>query len=148
MRKLIITHERFHGEIAVVYGEEQELLLVDFTNAQLNTEQRQYFTSRMPPILDNDFINAFQNANGVSTITVVPEDMEITFDMFWDKYAHKINVARCQKEWKKLGKTDRVKCYYGIAPYFKFLKSLEYNRNKVDPENYLKRRYWENEWKK
>ncbi len=146
MEKLIITHKNFQGEIIAIYGEENELLTIDFTKASLSLDQRRYFTSRMPAQRSKNFLEHFANSKGETTLCVVGERHEISFEMFWDKYAQKYNKIRCEKVWARMSKTDRVKAYYGIDAYFKFLKLQPFDRKKQDPENYLKNQTWTNEW--
>lgn len=147
MEKLIITHKNFQGEIIAIYGEENELLAIDFTQADLSLEQRRYFTNRMPPEYGKNFIDHFRNSAGECTLIVVPEKHEITFEMFWSRYGVKHNRIRCEKIWDRMSKSDKVKAYYGITAYFKFLERQPFNRQKLDPENYLKNKIWNNEWK-
>lgn len=51
-------------------------------------------------------------------VKVTPLKREITFDMFWDRYAYKISgKPEAQKAWNKLSRADQAAAYDHIPVY-------------------------------
>ena len=141
MRRFIITSPLFTGQAEAIYNDNGMLCKIDLSNCEFNQAFTNSFKSKVP-VHESDIATAFDT----SKVIIVEADFEIAYDMFWKAYNRKINNKRCIPLWNKLGKTEQVKAYYGIAAYDKYL-SRETWRGKVDPENYLRNQMWENEWK-
>lgn len=142
MTRYIITSPRFTGEIHVLYGLDSRLLFIDFMKATLSDEQIAFFKEKVPV----EFTQSFTDAFGTSRITVMQEGYKVSFEQFWNRYENKVNRIRAEKQWNKLTEADQVNAYFKYPLYDRHLK-LNPWKNKVDPERYLKDRYWENEWK-
>jgi hypothetical protein len=140
MKKLILTHPKMQGEVLLVYGSELKLVLVDFQKAELNAKVLDWLWSRV----HIDYSE--QVKNNFADFQVLESSVEITFDMFFDKYNQRINKKRCEKIWEKLVEADKAKAYFGLWKYEKHLSANTW-KNKADPENWLKKRMWENEYK-
>lgn len=141
MHKIIITSTSFTGEVYVLYGPERQLLTIDFKHAEISDNNKHFIKSKCPCLLDKDFPQCFTGA----PLTFTREGQTIEFDQFWDAYAYKVNRLRAYKEWNKLKPPDKMKAFYGIVKYDKHLKENTW-KNKADPENYIKKKYWENEY--
>jgi len=139
MTRYIITSKKFTGQIIIAYNVKGTLVLIDMTAAELDNVLTPQFM-RSVPLLESHIVLSFS-----SDTTVVQEDFKVTFDEFWNTYNHKINKKRCIPLWDKMTLNQRVKAFYGIREYDKFLKSK--NRMKCDPENYLRNEMYENEYK-
>lgn len=142
MNKYIITSPRFTGEINVLYGLDNKLLFIDFMKCDLNEEQIEYFKTKLPVLFSDRFTEAFGN----SKLTIVPEGYEVSFDEFWNRYNHKVNRIRAEKEWQKLSAADRVNAFFKFPLYERHL-ALNAWKNKAGPDRYLKERFWQDEWK-
>lgn len=142
MKKYIITSPKFAGEIHVLYGVDSRLLFIDFMKASLTDEQIEYFKSKLPVVYDQNFSQAF----GTSKLMIVEEGYTVTFDMFWNRYDHKVNRIRAEKEWNKLSEADQVNAFARYPLYDRHLK-LNAWKTKAGPDRYLKDRFWESEWK-
>ncbi len=143
MVKFTVTSPSFSGEIYVVYGQNNELLLLDFLHAEIGVDQIQWIKDRMPAMyFKNNFLSHFGKAN----LNFISSDFDVTFQQFWDFYNKKINKGRCLPKWNKLSHSERVKAYFGVKVYFNYLKGTGF-RSKADPERYLNDKMWENEWK-
>lgn len=140
MKKMILTSEKMQGEITLVFGKDLKLELVDLQKAELTLEQIDWFWSRVQLNWSDALKVRF------APLSVVESNVEITFDMFFDKYDKRINKARCKTIWAKLTEADRAKAYFGLWKYEKHLSANTW-KNKADPENYLRKRFWENEYK-
>lgn len=143
MKKVIITSKNFSGEIILLYGADLMLLSMDFQGVALSAEQIDWIKNRTPVILHQRISDCFSIKAGLEFVLA---DYEISFEMFWTKYGQKINADRCKGLWKKLSDADKIKAYAGIDAYNRHLASLTWNKNRADPENYLKKKYWNNEW--
>ncbi len=70
---------------------------------------------------------------------------DISFEAFWEAYAHKTRKAETREDWKKLTDADKIKALEGIRRYNNHLR-LNTWKTKVDPNRYLKKRRWEDEF--
>jgi hypothetical protein len=142
MKKYILTSPRFSGDINVLYGPDNKLLLIDFMRAQLTDEQIEYFKLKLPVVFTPSFYEAFNS----STLTVLEEGYTVTFEQWWNRYKKKHNKIRCEKIWNKLSEADQVNAYVMLSKYERHL-TIENWKSKADPDTYLRQRYWESEWK-
>lgn len=141
MRKFVLTSSKMEGQIEIVFNE-NEISIVDFSKAKLTVEQRDYFLRHVAVCLFD--LEAFVKQ---SRFTCVEADIEITFEMFWDKYAFKVDRKRAEKIWDKMSKAKKISAFYGIDRYDRYLRRTADWRNKMEPKTYLKNERWEDEWR-
>jgi hypothetical protein len=140
MRRFLITSKKFAGTAELIYNQEGDLTMINTRQSDLKSTLLAHFKHSVPVHVDA-IETAFSNET-----TIVEADFEITFDMFWNEYGLKINRKRCEQLWDRLSTSKKVAAWLGIVEYKKFLKANEW-RKQADPETYLKKEYWENEWK-
>lgn len=140
MRRFLITSKKFAGTAELLYNQEGDLVTINTRQTDLKSTLLAHFKHSVPV-----FADAITTAFSADT-TIVEADFEITFETFWIDYNHKINRKRCEDIWNRLSVSKKVAAWLGVAEYNKFLKSNDW-RKKADPETYLKKEYWENEWK-
>ncbi|MBA4196564.1 MAG: hypothetical protein C0459_03320 [Chitinophaga sp.] len=143
MRRFLISNSsKFEGTAEVLYNTQGLLSKIDLTQCIMHGETIKQFKAVVPC-----FIELFLEGKwcGADT-TVVEDELQITFEMFWLKYNKKINKKRAEAIWNKLSKTEQVKSYYGIEPYDKYLKENKW-RSKADPDTYLRNEMYNNEYK-
>ena len=73
-------------------------------------------------------------------ISVTKTTVEISFDMFYEKYAYKMDKYQAQKAWDKLSKKDQVEAYLYISAYEALRKHNQHG--KLYPTSYLNARRW------
>lgn len=140
MRKFIIKHTKYGGEIEVVYNA-HIVQNINFSNAQITPDVLAAFKRLLPATLAE-----FTRAKWIGNDGVIVEaDYEITFDQFWNDYGKKINKSRSILLWQKMNKAMQLAAWTGIKKYDAYLKKESW-RGKADPETYLRNRYWENEY--
>lgn len=143
MNRYRITSPKFSGEIQLLYSPGGRLLCMDFMKADLTETQLDYFKRRCPvQYTDESFREAFATSN----LTLVGERYHVSFDQFWDAYDQKHNRERCLKLWNKLPEPEKVKAFHGLTAYTHHL-ALNAWKSKADPDTYLRKYYWNNEWK-
>lgn len=149
MKKVLITSS-FTGTVEVIYGEagigmeaEPPLLSVEFGGAVLNDRQRGYLMAHIPVRYGAGFEQCFD----AGKFRFVVQEHDIVFDDFWEKYGKKINKVRCEPLWNKLTANERVMAFNALWSYDRFLMQNNW-RTKADPETYLKKKMWLNEWDK
>lgn len=135
MNKYIITSAFFQGEIEAVYID-KALAVLDFTQCRMSNAAKADFKAKLA--VNEDALGGCFKAG---TVEIIKGDVEITFEMFWNKYAKKRNPKRCRPLWDKLSKAKKVEAFLGIDRYDKFLKKETW-RVKMDPENYLRDERW------
>lgn len=139
MRRFLITSPALQGTCELIFREDGTLCRIDMPTKMPAAIVR-IFKERAPAHID-EIEPAFKNTNA----TVIEADFEVTFEMFWNVYALKINRKRAEVLWNKLSKTKQVQAWAGIAAYDKFLKKNTW-RSKADPDTYLRNEMWESEW--
>lgn len=143
MKRYIISSSAFTGEVHVVYGTDNKLCSIDFLNSDLSEVQIAYFKIKCPVVYNEGFEAAFESK---SKLAITEQGYTISFDQFWADYKLKRNRDRCEKLWAKMSEAEQVNAWAGLKPYERHL-ALNAWKTKADPETYLKKRYWLNEYK-
>lgn len=139
MKKYLITSAHYTGAVEVVY-DEQRLLSIDFSQTNSTMVQREKL-KQVIPVNPSSLREAFAK----TSVTIIEGDFEVSFEMFWNAYGKKVHPSRCKPLWEKMSTADRVKAFIGIKKYNQWLRT-QGDRARLDPENYLKRKTWENEY--
>ncbi len=142
MRKFIITADTFDGEGVLLFYD-NILKVIDLSRTNMNDVYSKWIYRNLPVALP-DFIAFIESRKG--GVLVREESCEIAFETFWNDYDKKINRKRCEVLWNRLSKNKQIQAWAGISKYNKFLKR-EHWRAKADPETYIKKEMWENDWK-
>ncbi len=147
MRKFSITSPSFSGEIFIEYNKFGVLHLIDASQTKFNEHWIQGFVVKVPKTID---AKATTLATFISTSrqTLIIVECYATFEAFWDKYDKKINKKRVEKLWNKLSEANKLRALNSIVQYDKHLKYIETGRGKADPENYIRKEMYLNEWNK
>ena len=124
----------------MTYNAQGLLAELNLQDTHMSLEERHYFKSRVACHIDN--IAAKFDKDTV----IVEADFIVSFEIFWNEYKNKVNRKRALAEWNKLTTAEQLLAWQGIKPYKAYLKRTGY-RNEVDPDRYLKNRYWENEYR-
>jgi hypothetical protein len=143
MKKYIITSPKFTGHVDVLYGLDAKLLQIDFSKSDLSEQQIIYFKEKLPVFYSENFLSSFGTKN---LLQVIEEGYRVSFEEFWERYDKKINKLRTQAAWNKLSEADQANAFFKLPNYERHL-ALNTWLNKLDPENYIKKRAWENQWK-
>lgn len=140
MKKYQLTSKGFEG--AVVFGYRDGWLVYYENETDMDLKGLQWISRHFP--VEESHLGWLQDQVKSGVIKQVP--MDLSFDVFWEAYGKKINKKRCEPLWAKLKDSDRLACIESIKPYEGFLRRHT-GRAKKDPENYLKDRMWENNWR-
>lgn len=139
MKRYLITSPKFSGEAELVYSE-GILKKIDCSATNMDTRTIHHFKNSVPANIEG-LKAAF------SPLTVIVESaIEIHFNEFWNKYDHKFNKDRCEKIWNRFSKTDKVKAFYDLDKYHRYLRKNE-SQFKMHPDTYLRNRAWENDYR-
>ena len=142
MRRFLITSSKFTGTAEIFYNTDEVLFKIDCLDTNMDAETIRHFKRAVPATISELIEN-----KSFSTDTVIVEaGYRIPFDKFWGTYNKKINKLRCIPLYERLTDAETVECLYGIKPYDKFLQG-EKVRQKLDPENWIKLKSWQNDWK-
>ncbi len=133
MKKVLLTG-KFNGVIQLHYDVDSRLCCIDLREAELEEKQVQYLYRNIP--LHYDKVMEFATQ---LNLRAVEENIELTFDMFYDKYGHKVGKAAAQRSWKRLNKGDRVDAFMFIKTYLHDLKINTW-KNQMNPATYLNQR--------
>lgn len=142
MRHFVVTSTAFSGHIEYKFCDEG--YLVEFIyQATMTAKQRDYALTKMPLT-----IQGFEELKGNSTTIKVEEVLQdLSFDAFWELYNNKINKKRCVPLYDKLNIEKRRLCIQSIPNYMVYLKKTNF-RNQADPETYLRKEMYLNNWQK
>ena len=141
MRRFLLAAPGYTGDAELIYNETGKLIRIDISKTNMAAGVMEEFKQRAP-VNVADLDKAFEGVK----LTMQEVGFEISFEQFWKKYDKKINKVRCVALWNKLSAGDRLKAYLGIDKYNAYLRKEGW-RTKLDPENYLRNRAWENEYK-
>lgn len=136
--RYLMTSQKFTGEVDTYYYD-GILQKLDMENCTMPAQQRHGFKSVLPT--NEAELEAFAHKYNVR---VLPAELEITFDMFWNAYGHKINKKRCLPLWDKMSATERYLAWQSCKAYHIYRKKK--NKFQYDPETYLGDKMWENDW--
>lgn len=140
MNKYIITSPHFAGQVEVTYME-GELSVLDFRQSSIKGSHKKSFKDKIATN-EEGLGGCFEK----SSVEILKGEVEITIEMFWDKYKKKVNIKRCRPLWDRLSPTQKVKAFIGIDKYFRHLAKTNSLQYKIDPENYLRDERWEDEY--
>jgi hypothetical protein len=135
-----MTGEKFTGEIAAIYNQQEVLVQVDMAATNLSPQQRRILLSGMPCTVA-EIPTCFSGK-----ITVVEAAFEVTFEMFWQRFGLKRNKLHAEKLWEKLRKTEQVEAWHRIEAYDKYCKKNAHWYQRMYPDTWLRGRQWESEW--
>ncbi len=132
----IMTSPAFDGE--VVFNFQYDALIgYDTTGANLSVQQITYLAQNLPRTLNE--IQSFL----AKSPTIEFKCLELTFEMFWNKYDEKqlSSKKKAQAKWDKITKTEQMKAYRFVDVYFSHIPS---GTRKKYAETYLNAELWNN----
>jgi len=90
----------------------------------------------------NDNVNDNVNVNVIEHSSC--DEQRASFDLFWNKYDHKIDKGRVRKKWDKLSEKDREAIMQHLKKYIPNTFKDKYPTRR-HPTTYLSNRTWEND---
>jgi len=142
MRRFLITSPKFTGTAEVFYNKENVLVIIDCTDTDMGAETIIAFKRAVPATIEQ----LEQGGNFSAGTVVLEQGYRIPFEEWWNVYEKKINKDRCVSLYAKLSDADTVENLYGTKAYNKFIAKVKV-RQKLDPENWLKNRSYQNDWR-
>lgn len=138
MNKYLLTSKAFVG--SVVFGYRDGILTLFENDTEMTYEQIKWCAEHLPT--HEEQLEELRRVIKGSIQEVPPAT---DFDTFWQTYGKKINKKRCEPLWKKLTEADRALAIMSVRAYDGYLKRSN-GRAKMDPENYLRKESFRNEW--
>ena len=139
MKHYQLTSDAIDGYVDFFFDETGYLIRFDTSNAKLSKEQQEFILRKIPLELSE-----VKNVIGKSPSAKLTEiKIEVSFEMFWNRYDDKISSSRKKAEAKfdRMKKVDRMKAYQFIPTYFNNLPS---GTRKKFAETYLNAELWSN----
>lgn len=147
MKKYIITHENFNGELEFRYDPAGLVYNVD-VRAELTIPQAQFIFQTMP--VEAATLPAWAQTNGFEA-KEIPADL--SFASWWAMWCNaggvQANKKRAQALYEKLSKANQVKAIWSLKSYKRFLQRCTWISPQY-PDTYLSHRKpgYENDWDK
>lgn len=138
MRIYEIHSSVFGGPVRMTFNAHGILICFEVMNQDteaLNIKEDELPTIRLRLVQD-----LFLSMCEAYTLKPVEVSRELTFEMFWDKYAYKVDKTLAQEQWGKLSKEDQLKAYDFIPRYNAQLKTSGLARKYA--VRYLKHKPW------
>jgi len=137
--KYALTSTAWTGEILITYNKASLLVNLDISNANLSENQHVWFLKNMP----RELAELQKLVSTLETLTLTQVELEVTFDMFWNKYNEKIRSSKKKSltTWNRLPKAERMKAYNFINKYD---QSILPGTAKKYAETYLNSEIWNN----
>ncbi len=114
MLTITMTHPNLPGDIVFTYNEKNRLssLLI---SEPLSDKQYEWLIARIPWSVDM-LAPLAQKTQGA---TFVEKQLQVTFDMFWNRYNDKDRSSKKKTatQWDKMPVTEQVKAYMYIPTY-------------------------------
>ena len=137
--KYALTSTAWTGEILLSYNASYFLTNLDISMAELSEQQHMWFLKNMP----RELAELQQLVSKLDTLTLTQVELDITFDMFWDRYNEKIRSSKKKAltAWKRLPKAEQTKAFNYIVTY---QKNILPGIAKKYAETYLHSEIWNN----
>jgi hypothetical protein len=135
MKKYTLTMNQVSGEIGFTYNAES--ILVEYKcTANISETQQIWLFENMP--FHEHKIQAIKKQ--ISTASkLICEDVNISFDMFYERYGLKVGKKEAQNAWKRMSKAKQIQAYYYIETY---LSRLKMGVGQRYPATYLNSEPW------
>jgi len=91
--------------------QQNELIYIDFSKAGLTAEQKAYFLQHL--IIHQQQLQAFCKKLRLDCIEL---EIEITFDMFWEKYGYKVDRKRAEANLEQIAQSQASSCLLRHRP--------------------------------
>lgn len=138
MRAFLVTSEAFIGEIEYVYDDLGRLSKFDI-RATLDQKKYEWILNNIP--ISPEVLLA--NLKKVNALRVLEVLGEVTFEVFWQRYANKGNSSkkRANMKWNRMVTAEQIKAYRYLDTYFCNIKS---GTEPKHVETYLNAELWNN----
>ncbi len=134
-----VHSELFGGAVRMTFNEPGVLIRFEAVNQdvdKLNYDADQ----QVPSIRLRLTLSGFLSMCEAYRLKPLEISREITFDMFWDKYAYKVDKPLAMEAWNKLTKEDQLAAFDFIPRYNAQLKQSGLARKYA--VRYLKHKPW------
>jgi len=132
-----ITSTSWTGYIELEFNSIGLMIRSDITQAVLNEAQQIWFLKNCRELSE------LQRVIKGTSATLTEVKLEVTFDLFWNRYDEKIRSSKKKSltTWNRLRKDDQVKAYQYIK---KYEQSMAPGVAKKYAETYLNAELWNN----
>lgn len=139
MNQYQLTSDAFSGFVDLYFNELGLLVEFSLKSAELSEKQQVWILQKMPRELQE----LQQIVKDAPNLKLTEIKLEITFDMFWNRYDDKQLSSRkkTMAKWIKMTKTDQLKAYNFINTYF---NNISGGTRKKYAETYLNAELWNN----
>ena len=133
----VMTSTAFAGEVVFEYNDFNLMVSYDINGATLSELQQVFILQNLPKELNDLKLLV------AKTKTAKVEEMDVTFEKFWEKYDDKTNSSKKKTNvrWNNMRPSERLKAYHYIPKYF---CSLPQGTRKKFAETYLNAELWAN----
>lgn len=141
MRKFILTHEKYEGEVTVAFKTRGVTAYVDFRGCEAGFKLTHDILKAMP--VDAQFMKEWAEENAFALVEVKQEP---TFEEFWKLWPEvKANKARALTHWKKLSKKDKQRVIEVQHAYARYVQRHPTKYAKY-PDIWLSERKFDNDY--
>jgi gamma-glutamylcyclotransferase (GGCT)/AIG2-like uncharacterized protein YtfP len=135
MAEFIFTSKLFSGFMRFAY-DDQGVLQKFENNASIDTKQLLFLQRNFPFAIQD--LERIKGKSGK-----IEENVDITFDNFWNRYGYKKGKVNTQVAWNKLSDAAKWKAIIYIPKYIYECKTAGHEM--LYPERYLKYRRFDDE---
>lgn len=130
------------ADVVVGYDMDGMLVLIEIKTSGLTENQTNWIKSMIPAW--ERALNDLSTTYNFIKVEAIPVDL--TFNTFWDKYAHKVgNRTRAYTLWSGLQEPEKIKCMASITRYNQWLAQRP-RMERLYPETYLSQKRFNNEF--
>lgn len=133
MKRFIFSSPKFNGS-AVFEFNLQGLLCLMKIEGSISEEQHRWILDNAPIRIEK--LTTYKTIKGAQ---LLEEKVEITFEMFYEKYGYKRDKKKAITCWNRMKEADRIAAYYYIQTY---LTTLKPGISIKLPVSYLRSEIW------
>lgn len=139
MKTCILKSTLWNGEVELRYDDQDLMIHFDITRSDMSYTQHVSFLHWIPRTHD-DMLKLIEKA---PHLTLTEVAVEITFEMFWKRYAppQLSKKKKAEAKWIRMGKEEQIKAFGFISRYESRLPDWQ---SKMYAETYLNSGLWSN----
>lgn len=142
-KEYTVIGSSFKGAMVFKYCLNGYLTSFELKDSDPLTEKQQNWMFRLGKFPYKE--QELQAWKAIVNFTITEGELDLSFEVFWNAYGHKVKRQMAMKSWTKLSDDDKIAALAGIKHYLGYLKRKK-NIEKAHPSTYLNQRYWEDEW--
>jgi len=139
--KYLISNKQNQGLGTIGYNTEGVLVYFNFAGFK-TAEQVDWMLTKLP-MREVAVIKTIEKLSQYKLV-VSKAPLDLSFEMVWAKYGHKVDKKDAEKAWHKLSEKKQIACFESFGKYEAYLTKSKVGKAYLS--TYINKEYWENEY--